>query len=65
MRYPHLNDAKHWRDRASEMRTLAEQMKGADSRHIMLRLASDYDKLAGRAEERAKTSLNAPSPIRE
>jgi hypothetical protein len=39
------------------MRALAEEMYDAKSRSIMLRLASDYDKLAIRAEERAKTSV--------
>jgi hypothetical protein len=65
MTYSNINDAKHWRDRAQEMRTLADQVKDADSRSIMLRLAADYDALADRAEERAGTSVNTPSPIRE
>jgi hypothetical protein len=47
------------------MRALAEQMKDIESRSIMLKLASDYDRLADRAEERAKVSVSAPSPIRE
>jgi hypothetical protein len=63
--YQSLNDSKHWRGRAEEMRTLADQMKDGDSRHMMLNLAADYDTLASRAEQRAKTSFNAPSPIRE
>jgi hypothetical protein len=47
------------------MRALAEEMYDVKSRSIMLRSASDYDKLASRAEERAKTSGPGPSPIRE
>jgi hypothetical protein len=47
------------------MRTLAEEMNDVGSRRIMLRLVSDYEKLAARAEERAKTSIPGPSPIRE
>jgi hypothetical protein len=48
------NDSKHWRDRAAEMRALADAMKEADTAAIMLRLANDYDKLADRAEARSK-----------
>jgi hypothetical protein len=47
------------------MRALAEEMYDAKSRSIILRLASDYDTLANRAEERAKTSVPGPRPIRE
>jgi hypothetical protein len=47
-----INDPKHWRDRAAEMRASAEETKDADNRKIMLRLASDYDQLAERAEIR-------------
>ena len=50
------NDSKHWRDRAAEMRALADTMKNADTAAIMLRLATDYDKLADRADAR-KTGL--------
>jgi hypothetical protein len=47
------------------MRALAEEMKDAESRSIMLNLAADYDNLADRAEERTNTSTPGPSPIRE
>jgi len=49
-----INDPKHWRDRAEEMRTLAEAMKDHVSREMILRIAQDYEKLAQRAEERSK-----------
>jgi hypothetical protein len=65
MRHPSLNDAKHWRRRGTEMRALAEEMKDAESRSIMLNLAADYDNLADRAEARTKSSTPGPSPIRE
>jgi len=45
----HVNDVKHWRDRAAEMRILTT-MKDIETQAIMIRLADDYDKLADRAE---------------
>jgi hypothetical protein len=47
------------------MRTLAESMRNSDAATLMRDLAIDYDKLAARAEERAKKPGPAPSPIRE
>jgi hypothetical protein len=49
-----INDPKHWYDRAAEMRALSATMNDVETRAIMLRLADDYDKLADRAEARAK-----------
>jgi hypothetical protein len=42
-----INDAKHWHDRAAEMRALSET-NDIETRAIMLRLADDFDKLADR-----------------
>jgi hypothetical protein len=53
-----INDAKHWRDRAQEARLLAAQIANAVFKEAMLRIATDYDRLAQRAEERAKERLN-------
>jgi hypothetical protein len=50
----HVNDYKHWRDRAAEMRALSDMMKEPETVELMLRLADDYDKLADRAEIRSK-----------
>jgi hypothetical protein len=59
-----INDAKHWRDRAAEMRVLSGEMKDAEAQSMMLKLANDYDKLANRAEDRAKHDIpSRPSPI--
>jgi hypothetical protein len=49
-----INDPEHWRDRAEEMRRLAEDMKDAATKEMMLRNARDYENLAVRAVERAK-----------
>jgi hypothetical protein len=57
-----LNDARHWRDRAAEMRVLSCEMKDFEARTLMLRLANDYEKLADRAEDRAAHDAPGPSP---
>ena len=57
-----LNDAKHWRDRAAEMRVLSGEMKDFEAQTLMLKLANDYDKLADRAEDRAARDVSGPSP---
>ena len=59
-----LNDAKHWRDRAAEMRVLSCEIKHLEAQSMMLRLANDYDKLADRAEDRAaRDETPGPSPM--
>jgi hypothetical protein len=57
-----VNDVKHWRDRAVEMRALANTMKDDETRLIMNRLADDYDILADRAAARVGHDSNSPSP---
>ena len=54
MAYIFLNDAKHWRDRAEETRAKAEQCWTDESKHRMLRVAVEYDRLADHAAERAR-----------
>ena len=53
MTISHVNDSKHWRDRAAEMRALSDMMKEPEAVTIMLRLADDYDRLAERADVRS------------
>jgi hypothetical protein len=48
-----IYDAKHWRDRAAEMRVLSDEIKDPQAQRMMLKLANDYDKLADQAEDRA------------
>src|SRR5262245_27406600 len=39
-------DPEHWRFRAEETRTVADQMTHEEARTIMRRIAMDYDRLA-------------------
>jgi hypothetical protein len=57
-----IYDAKHWRDRAAEMRVLSGEIKDFEARTLMLKLANDYDKIADRAEDRAERDTLGPSP---
>jgi hypothetical protein len=54
----HLNDPKHWRTRAEEARSSAEQMTDLEAKQMMLAVAEDYERLAQRAEERALRSVH-------
>ena len=46
-----LPHPEHWRFRAEEARTIADQMAHEVARTIMRRIALDYDRLAKLAEE--------------
>ena len=56
----HINDPAHWRNRAEEARTLAEQMNDEVSKQMMLAIAADYEKLAERATLRAQGGSPTP-----
>ena len=49
-----MNDPKHWRKRVEEARTLAHKITDKKGKARMLRLAKQYEKLAGRAEQRSR-----------
>lgn len=52
-----LDDAEHWRSRAEEARTMADRMKDLEVRRTMLEIATMYDGLAERAEQRSKSNV--------
>jgi hypothetical protein len=47
-----VNDSKHWRDRADEMRSLSLMMHHFDTASIVLAVAEDYDRLADHASRK-------------
>jgi hypothetical protein len=51
-----FNDPEHLRQRSEEARRMADLMSDIPSKEAMLRIAEDYERLAKRAEERAKRS---------
>ena len=53
MSVSHIEDSEHWRQRAVEMRALAEGVVDARSAAVMLRIAAEYEKLAARAMPRS------------
>jgi hypothetical protein len=59
-----INDPKHLRDRAGEMRMLAGCMKDARTRRKMERLADGWDKLADHAERRVARPDRSVTPTR-
>jgi len=53
-----ISDPAHWRQRGKEMRALAEDVLDFTARQTMLRIASDYERLAARADEGADGIAN-------
>jgi hypothetical protein len=49
-----LNNPRHWRHRAEEACTRAEQVNEPEARAAMLDIANSYDRIAERAETRLR-----------
>jgi len=49
---PLRDNAEHWRQRARESRTIAEQLDDAVAKGTMLQIADAYEQLAQLAEKR-------------
>ena len=56
------HDAHTWRMRAAEIRALADDMKEAQPKAIMLSIADDYERLAEWAEKNAHTFFEDLKP---
>jgi hypothetical protein len=54
------DDSTHWRARAQDMRALAAQMKDGISKHVMHRIADDYERFAQMVEHRPNRFLAIP-----
>ncbi len=50
-----IYDSKYWRDRATEMRALADSMSNSGPAQLLNDLAKDYETLANRAEVRRES----------
>ena len=55
----HVNDPKHLRERAAEMRASSKELKDNNTAAVILRLAELYDRLAGRAEVRGDGGMRS------
>jgi hypothetical protein len=49
-----INDPRHWRWLAHDMRTLAHSLNDDTSKQVMLRVAAEYEHVAKRAQERLR-----------
>jgi hypothetical protein len=51
-------DPKYWRERAQKARALADKLPDEGVRRRMLKLVTNYEELAKRAEERLRENQN-------
>jgi len=54
-----INNPVHWRKRANEARSLADDMKDEISKQMTLQIADDYEHLARRAKQRQHRARRA------
>jgi len=54
-----LDDPEHWRSRAEEARSVAEQPSNPEAKRTMLRIAAEYELLAEQAERRPTKESSA------
>ena len=59
----HINDPKHWRERAKEARAIADEMNDREAKQTMLGIARDYVRLAERAERGQGVCHSQSSPL--
>ena len=57
-----LNNVTHWKDRAEEARAHAQQLTDPEAKRMMLDIATSYDGIAARAEERILRTTSPNSP---
>jgi hypothetical protein len=55
-----INNARHWLDRAAEVREIADTMAEGAMKTAVLKLAGDYDRLAARAIARTEGLKSKP-----
>jgi hypothetical protein len=51
-----LQNPEFWRFRAEEVRTLSENLKHAETKKIMARIAEDYERIAKIVEQHLRDS---------
>jgi hypothetical protein len=51
-----LTNPQYWRDRAKEIRGLAERSTHADTKRMLQKIVADYEHLVQRAEQRLQGS---------
>ena len=60
-----IDDPEFWRSRAEECRAIANDMKEAEAKAIMDRIARDYERLAMHAEPRRKSNRHSGLFVRK
>ncbi len=60
---PPVRNARYWRDRSEEVRSIGEGLTDPTSRHILLEIAHDYEKLAMQADARERKAGDVENSI--